>query len=300
MRSLAEIGKIAFGNLAASAIQALTVALPRALQAALDSLDEVSKRARRLQIDPTFLRELEGASELLGIEAGKLEKVIVRIREAAGGLGEKQGTDALEKLGITIEDLADLDAEEQLQAVVSGLENVENATERTAAAVAIAGNRLGQALLDLAATGSDEFRTLIEEQRKFGSDAIEVAGPWAEEWNDAASRVGTALENAFARGTAAAAETVLGTPEQLRRSSRALASEVGERGATRGIGTAIAFRTLRFLGVSGAAAEVSRGEQRSAEAVSRERRTAEFETKLLQAQDTLIRQGRNNSGATFQ
>lgn len=204
MKRLGTTAKVALGNFISQAAIGGIRALRSGVTGLLDEFDKLAKRARQLQINPTFLRDLSGASNILGFSVDQLTKVVVKLREAAGGLTDDSvGGKALETLGINLKEFAKLDAGDQISAVVKGLAEIDNATARTAAATAIAGQRLGGVLLQLAETGNDVFDQILARQREFGSEAIKTFGPWAEEANDAFSRILFASENAWAKSTSA-------------------------------------------------------------------------------------------------
>lgn len=189
----------------------------RAIDALIDKFDEINKRARGLQLDPAFLRQLEGAADVIGISSGELTKLVIALRETSGGLVDSVGVRALEQLGINLQEFNKLSAENQVLILADQLKAVENATDRTAASVAILGKRLGLAALKLSDVGAEAFADELENQKRFGSESIKEAGAWAETFNDVTGNAWRSFENNAIRAFGNVLKGMFDTTDELLR-----------------------------------------------------------------------------------
>jgi len=131
--------------------------------------DEVQKMALRTGFSTEALSELRVAAELSGsslkgMETGirRMSKVIV---DAKDGLGES--VDALDRMGVSVDDLMGKSPEEQFEILTAALADMSDKTEQVATAQEIFG-RAGTALLPMLAGGSAALEEMKQKAHEMG------------------------------------------------------------------------------------------------------------------------------------
>ena len=177
-----RLGK--FKNVAGKAFGALKSAGPAAATAAAAAIvgfavgaiknfadvgDELDKMSKRTGFSVEALGELRFAAEQSGASIGDIEKSLKRMASTVqdAGNGLSTATDAMDALGITIDQVQGKNPEEQFEVFAEALANVENASERAALAQDIFG-RSGTALLPLLADGTEGMAALRQQARDLG------------------------------------------------------------------------------------------------------------------------------------
>lgn len=170
------------------------------LNSAFTTLDSLAKRAFRLNVDVTELRNLDLAAEMSGMAVGSLDTAFVRlssnIADAQQGLG--QSVRIFDKLGISASDLVDLPFPEQLQRIARGLDNIQAGTERAAVAIRLFG-RSGLQLLPLLANGGGAIVDSMKEAQRLGGFISRSEAGRVETANDSFSKLTFTIRSLFQR-----------------------------------------------------------------------------------------------------
>lgn len=161
-RHVRRVGALVAG--AAALATASTVAIVRA-NAAL--IDELGKTADALDISTESLQALYLLGELSGVSTEKLTTNLGRMMRRLGQVARNGGpaARALEDIGINIEDIINLSADQQLEVLARALADVENATIRASVANDLFGRdglRMLKLLDELASQGLDPLRGKLD------------------------------------------------------------------------------------------------------------------------------------------
>lgn len=166
------------------------------LKKTAEDIDSISKTSDRLGITTEALSSMGAAAKLAGVESNTLELAIQRmarrIGDASRGFGE--ATKAFSELGIKIQDIKDLRAEEQFIRIKRALEGVENTNRRLSLGAQIFDSE-GIRVLQMSADSIEEIVELTEE---FGYSFSRIDGAKVEAANDALAKLQIAL-NGLAR-----------------------------------------------------------------------------------------------------
>ncbi len=177
------------GNLAktasvigAAAAAALTVVTKRAFE----NIDALAKTADALSITTEKLAGYQLAAQVTGVGQEQFNKALLRqqktIFDAQQGL--TTATRALDVLGLEVEDLIGLSADEQFAAIAEAMGTVENATLRSGAAAQIFGAR-NVAVLKTLDLGREGLEAYAAEAERVGLAVSRVDAAKIEQANDA-------------------------------------------------------------------------------------------------------------------
>lgn len=184
--SVTNIGKktLALGS-------AITAPLLIAAQRFSAMGDEVNKASQRTGIAVEALGELKYAGEQSGasfeVLQGGLRKMQKTMFDAAEGTAE--AVDALAAVGLTVEELKDLSPDQQFQLIGDRLNNITDASARTAVAMEIFGKG-GTSLLPMFAAGAEGMQALRDRARELGI-------VFGQEDADAATKFGDSLSDVW-------------------------------------------------------------------------------------------------------
>jgi len=159
-----------------------------------DELDRLGKVSRRLDIDPQTLAGLEFAADRSGIAISKMsasiETLQKRTGEALQGIGRAKL--AFDSLGISAQEFAELNADEQLVQIANALQGVASEEERAAIAAQLF-SKANADLLNLLNEGGPAIAAYLQEFSKFKQITTEQTDA-AEAYNDAFTNLNAALD----------------------------------------------------------------------------------------------------------
>ena len=148
--------------------------------------DQVDKMSKRTGIAAPALSEIAFAAEQSGASLDDVEKAVRRMQRTV--LDAKQGTkeakDALDGLGLSLEQLAALAPEDQFALILERLKGIKDPTLRAATAMEIFG-RSGTAMLPMV----NDFAKLRQEARDLGITLTQKDTTAAADLTDAMNRV---------------------------------------------------------------------------------------------------------------
>ncbi len=180
------------GKQMAMAGAAITGAFIKTAHTFASSGDEIAKMARRTGLGTEMLSELRYAAMLSGTEIAGLEVGIRRMHRTVydARRGLSTASDALEALGINIEELEGLTPEETFMRFMHALAGVEDHGTKVALALEAFG-RQGTALLPMLDGGTDRLDAMMKEAHRFGGIITGEAGVAAELLTDQIGRLKT-------------------------------------------------------------------------------------------------------------
>lgn len=186
---LAKKALIAFGS--AFAIRGLA----NSLKATANEIDEIAKSADRLGISTESLSAFRHGAALAGITAEQFTTSLERMSKNIGlaALGSGEATQALEAMGLSLENLGRMGTEQQLRAIANGLQNTTNASERLAIATRIFG-REGMGIVNVLQDGAAGLDAMRREAERLGIVFDRQVAAEVERANDAMTTLGASVE----------------------------------------------------------------------------------------------------------
>jgi hypothetical protein len=141
--------------LATTAAAVATVAY-RELGAAFARIDEMAKKASRLGITSQSLKALSYSAELAGASADVMNDVIKTLQKNMGdaAMGTGEAAASLKVLGLDVDKLAGMDADEQFKTISEAISKIENPALQAALAAKIFGEG-SQQVMDVIRGGND-------------------------------------------------------------------------------------------------------------------------------------------------
>lgn len=134
-----------------TAIAAVTTAISALAVKTVDYMGDIDDNAQRVNMSTEAYQKWAYAMQLAGGDANTLQIVMRELTTFTNELSAGQG-DALltlQKLGIGYEDFMALPVDQQLQAIIEGLQGMEDQTDKTALAQELFGNRAYQQLMPI-------------------------------------------------------------------------------------------------------------------------------------------------------
>jgi len=176
------------------------------VKAFADMGDEVHKMSLRTGIATESLSRLKYAAELGGASLATVEKANKRL--ASTLLDAKDGlstaTDAMDRLGLSIEDFEGLNPEEAFIKMAGAVADIEDPLERSALAQDVFG-RAGTEMLPMLSEGTEGLKAMMVEAEKFGpimgKEAAEAAAKLTDQM--------TQLKGGFQKIQASIAEQLI-------------------------------------------------------------------------------------------
>ncbi|MCE8540263.1 phage tail tape measure protein [Ruegeria pomeroyi] len=195
---------------AAAAVAAAMAAGVAMVRSGLETVDAQAKLAQSLDTTVASIQTLERAGELAGVSMSGIEQATKdltrRLSQAATGTGP--AADALDRLGLSANDLIALPLDQRVGAINAAIEGFVPAAERAA----VAGQLFGEeGSIAMSRIDTATLRQATEDVRAFGVVISEADADQIERTNDAISRLGLiwrGLSNQLAVAAAPALEAV--------------------------------------------------------------------------------------------
>jgi hypothetical protein len=187
------------GTLAAAAFGGFTIAnFIGRISTALNTLDETSKRALKLNLDVSQVRGLELAADLSGLAVEKLTTSYAKLSKSIdmANKGGRTQVETFEKLGIDAEALGQLSLDKQFQSIAVGLDNIQDKTTKAAVALELFG-KSGLELLPLLAGGGQGIVAAMKDAQRLGGFISNQEAQSVEASNDAFTRLQFTLSAVF-------------------------------------------------------------------------------------------------------
>jgi hypothetical protein len=189
MRALVAIEATQFFAGIASTASGYVSSLVRIGAAQAEAIDSTSKLADRLGMTYEELAGLSLAGNLAGVSMEQIgaaaTKADVAFAKAANG--SKTAVAAFDSIGLSVADLAGLNAADRFTAIAQAIAGVPGEAQRAAAAVRIFG-RSGAELLPLFNSGAEAIGEARREAQQFGLAITSAQGRGVEAMNDAITR----------------------------------------------------------------------------------------------------------------
>lgn len=163
----------------------------------LKSADALAKMSDRLNISTESLSAFQHLVQLNGATSEQFEKGLQRMARSIGEAEQGFGTGkrALDTLGISIEELNGLSADQQFIKISEAISKVESSSQQAAISSDLFG-RAGVELLNTIRQGEDGFNKAAQEVDKYGLAISRVEAAKIEAANDAILRAQQSMKGA--------------------------------------------------------------------------------------------------------
>jgi hypothetical protein len=178
-------------TLAATAVFAgLTAAVGTSVRAFGSAGDQIQKMALRTGFSTTALSELKHVAEQSGTSIEKLEAAIMRSNRMLAQTDDEAVTAmrALDRLGLSAEELDKLGMEDRFFAMANAVAKIEDPGRRAATAMEVFG-KSGTELLPMLASGADSIQAMREEAQRLGIVFDQEAADKAAAYTDAMDKM---------------------------------------------------------------------------------------------------------------
>lgn len=186
----------AFGNtaklagVALGAVTAATGATVAVMSSAISSTaaygDEIDKASQKLGVSSSFYQEWDAVLQHSGTSMSSMSASFKTLANASQDASKDQQA-AFEALGLSMEQVQSMSTEDLFKSVISGLQGMEEGTERTA----IATDLLGRGSMELGAlfnTTAEDTQAMLDTVNKLGgvmsNDAIKASARYQDSMQD--------------------------------------------------------------------------------------------------------------------
>ena len=181
LASAAKVGVTAVAAVGTAAVAAGTE-LVKATGEVAEYGDNIDKMSQKIGISAEAYQEWDAVLQHCGASVDSLQPAMKTLSTQA-----QQGNEAFQKLGISVDEVANLSQEELFAKVVAGLQNMEEGTERTY----IASQLLGRGATELGAlfnTSAEDTQAMIDRVHELGgvmsNDAVKSAAAYQDQLQD--------------------------------------------------------------------------------------------------------------------
>lgn len=182
----------AAGVTAASAVGAAFLALAKS---SMNNIDAQAKLARAVGGTVTGLQALERAGSRAGVQQSELASATTRLNQRLGEVitTGKGATETFAALGLTAQELADMDVDERFMAISDAMKNAGMSSQEMSFHLRELGIRQAS-VISLIQSGSGEISRSRAVVERFGVAVSEIDAANIERANDAMSEVGRVIE----------------------------------------------------------------------------------------------------------
>lgn len=187
------VAGLAGGAVAAgAAVSGVSAALIGATDATAQYGDQIDKASQKLGVSSTFYQEWEAVLQHSGTSMNNMGASFKKLAQASQGATQDQ-EEAFEALGLSMAEVANMSAEDLFANVISGLQGMEESTERTALATALLGKG-AQELGPLLNTSAEDTQAMIDTVNDLGGVMSEDSVKAAAAYQDAMQDMTTAMD----------------------------------------------------------------------------------------------------------
>lgn len=176
------------------AMAAAGTALVGAANSTADYGDEIDKASQKLGVSSTFYQEWDAVLQHSGTSMDSMTATFKTLANASQDASEDQQA-AFEALGLSMDEVANMSTEDLFTSVISGLQDMESGTERTA----LATDLLGRGAMEMGAllnTSSEDTQAMIDRVHELGGVMSDDAVAASADYKDSLQDMKTALGGA--------------------------------------------------------------------------------------------------------
>ena len=148
--------------------------------------DQIDKASQKLGVSSTFYQEWQAVLQHSGTDMDKMSATFKKLATASQDASADQQA-AFEKLGLSMDDVSKMSPEELFTHVISGLQGMEEGTERTSIATTL----LGKGAMEMGAllnTSSEDTQAMIDKVHDLGGvmgeDAVKASARYQDSLQD--------------------------------------------------------------------------------------------------------------------
>ena len=165
---------------------------------AMGRIDEIAKFSKSIGVATESVQVFRHAAELTGVSVGEADKafgkMVKNVGESSMGIGT--ATDAFEELGLSAQDLSNMNADQMFGVIADSIMQVDNRAQQASLAYDIFG-RAGMKLLNTMELGSEGMKEMREEMEGLGVLFSSEDAEGVERANDAMTTLGMTVDSIF-------------------------------------------------------------------------------------------------------
>lgn len=187
----AKIGMGAIAGLASAAVGAGT-ALYGTASATAQAGDNIDKMSQKLGVSSSFYQEWDAVLQHSGTSMDSMSATFKKLATASQNASKDQ-EEAFKKLGLSMKDVQNMSTEDLFASVISGLQGMDEGTERTALATQL----LGKGAMEMGAllnTSAEDTQAMIDTVNELGGVMSEDAVKDSAAFQDALQDMQTAAK----------------------------------------------------------------------------------------------------------
>lgn len=176
----------------AVAIGGVTAALVEGVSSTAEYADNIDKASQKLGISSTAYQEWDAVLKHSGTSMDAMSATFKTLAKASQDATDDQA-EAFKKLGLSLDEIGGMSADELFGSVIAGLQNMEEGTERTA----IASILLGRGAMEMGAllnTSAEDTQAMIDTVHELGGVLDEDAIKNGAAFTDSLQDLNTAME----------------------------------------------------------------------------------------------------------
>jgi len=176
----------------AGAVAGVGAALVGAAGKTAEYGDEIDKASQKLGVSSTFYQEWEAVLQHSGTSMDSMSATFKKLATASQDASDDQIA-AFEALGLSMDQVSSMSAEDLFTSVISGLQDMEEGTDRTALATTL----LGKGATELGAlfnTSSEDTQAMIDRVHELGGVMSEDAVAASAQYQDSLQDMKTSLQ----------------------------------------------------------------------------------------------------------
>ena len=154
--------------------------------------DQIDKASQKLGVSSTFYQEWQAVLQHSGTDMDKMSATFKKLATASQDASEDQQA-AFERLGLSMDDVKNMSTEELFTSVITGLQGMEEGTERTSVATQL----LGKGAMEMGAllnTSAEDTQGMIDKVHELGGVMDEDAVKASARYQDSLQDMTTAFE----------------------------------------------------------------------------------------------------------
>lgn len=154
--------------------------------------DQIDKASQKLGVSSTFYQEWQAVLQHSGTDMDKMSATFKKLATASQDASEDQQA-AFERLGLSMDDVKNMSTEELFTSVITGLQGMEEGTERTSVATQL----LGKGAMEMGAllnTSAEDTQGMIDKVHELGGVMDEDAVGASARYQDSLQDMTTAFE----------------------------------------------------------------------------------------------------------
>jgi len=192
-------GLVGPAGIAALALVGIGTAVTKALSSAIKFGDELDKTSKKLDITSEELQLYRRALEFAGVQSSTFEAALLKMQNTIGqaGMGVARAKDALEGLGITLDELGKLSTIQRFELINERISAISDSSARAALETRLYGTS-GQELNKILGENAAAFNEQKDAIEKTATFLSNEATPIYANAADNVIRMGQAVKNATA------------------------------------------------------------------------------------------------------